>query len=83
MKEADLRGAELQETNLSFANLIDASLNQFDTMDIKGAYIQGSKWNESEFLKLLSKLRNNEFEYIIVMKNQKEIRISKKQLFDN
>ena len=83
LKEADLRGAELQETNLSFANLIDASLNQFDTMDIKGAYIQGSKWNESEFLKLLSKLRNNEFEYIIVMKNQKEIRISKKQLFDN
>lgn len=88
LNEADLRranliGASLMAANLSRTNLMGTSLSGANLMGtyLSKADLQSSIWTLSDIVKILPQLKEVEFEYILVLDDNKQKKVYKYELF--
>ena len=75
LSRANLNEANLNEANLSRANLSRANLNEAD--------LNYSFWNKDSIDKVTQQLKYAHFEDIVVVINNKQIRVTRDELFAN
>lgn len=79
LENAVLNGADLSEASLYGANLVGA---QLDNVKFDDANINYSIWTEADVYRLLYKLRNTVFKYIIIEReNGEKIEVCRNKLF--
>lgn len=73
LRDADLRGTNLRETNLSGANLQGANL--------KGAYLESSIWYKSDIRKVLSQIKETNFNTLLIRDDNGVKQVNRSELF--
>ena len=88
LRECKLRKTDLKKSNLEGANLKEADLRQADLRltnlsrtILKGTDIEASIWRKDDIQKVMPKLRETEFEHIIIEDENGQQQVSKNELF--